>query len=73
MGNIALERLECGDGDVVRAVVNGRQERMEGCDAWLGGTCGWKEWEEWVGERVERWSGWEGVCEKKKEDKKKMD
>ena len=65
LGNIALERLECADGDVVRAVVNGRMERMKGCDAWIGGTCGWTQFEDFVGDRVEKWSGWEKVCANK--------
>ncbi|KAL7414292.1 histidine phosphatase superfamily [Mrakia frigida] len=67
LGNIALERLTCADGDVVRAVVNGRMEKMAGCDAWIGGTCGWTEWQDWVEKRTDQWKGWEEVCEKKKD------
>jgi len=51
-------------GDYVRAVVNGQQKRMSGCEDGIDGSCKWETWKEWVEQRVERWKDWEGVCEK---------
>jgi acid phosphatase len=51
--------------DYVRAVVNGKMEVMTGCEDGLEGSCKWETFEKWVDERIERWSDWASVCEKK--------
>lgn len=69
LGNIALERFECEDQETyVRALVNGREKVMGGCEDGLGGSCKWESWKQWVDERGERWGDWAGMCEKKKKD-----
>ncbi|ODN92151.1 hypothetical protein L198_05824 [Cryptococcus wingfieldii CBS 7118] len=66
LGHVALERFHCGDGgDYVRAKVNGKQEKMGGCEDGLEGSCKWETFYKWVDERALRWSGWEEVCAKK--------
>lgn len=66
LGHIALERFRAKETkqDYVRAVVNGKMEVMAGCEDGLEGSCKWGTFKKWVREREERWSGWEGVCEK---------
>ncbi|KAI9638280.1 histidine phosphatase superfamily [Dioszegia hungarica] len=56
------------DGSYVRAVVNGKQERMGGCEDGVNGSCKWETFVKFVNGRAERWGDFEGVCEKKKED-----
>jgi len=73
LGNIALERFECEsgsehEGDYVRAMVNGREKVMGGCEDGVGGSCQWESWNKWVQERHERWGDWSSVCETKKKD-----
>ncbi|WWC64640.1 uncharacterized protein I303_107251 [Kwoniella dejecticola CBS 10117] len=70
LGHVALERYHCkgkkhgDDGDYVRAVVNGRAEKMSGCEDGLEQGCKWETFDKWVDERAERWGDWESVCEK---------
>ncbi|WVR07739.1 hypothetical protein IAU60_004782 [Kwoniella sp. DSM 27419] len=65
LGHVALERFHCkGDGDYVRAVVNGIQKEMTGCSDGVEGSCKWKTFDKWVDERVEHWGDWDGVCAK---------
>lgn len=68
LGHIALQRFR-QDGDkedeYVRAVVNGKQERMYGCDDGVGGSCRWETFDRWVDERARRWGDWESVCDSK--------
>ncbi|ORY25534.1 histidine phosphatase superfamily [Naematelia encephala] len=66
LGHVALERFHCkGDGDYVRAVVNGKHEVMHGCEDGLDGSCRWKTFHDWVDERALRWGDWESVCDVK--------
>jgi hypothetical protein len=72
LGHIALERFSCGqslDGsdDYVRAMVNGKFERMIGCEDGLEGSCKWPTFEKWVDDRLESYSSWDEVCTKKEE------
>jgi acid phosphatase len=74
LGNIALERFECepetegGEvGEYVRAMVNGREKVMGGCEDGVGGSCKWESWKNWLEERNGRWGDWASVCEKKKD------
>lgn len=77
LGHIALERFRHDDGDdddsvnttgpqgeYVRAVVNGKQERMYGCDDGIDWSCKWETFDRWVDERAQRWGDWESVCDK---------
>ncbi|OCF61165.1 hypothetical protein L486_00810 [Kwoniella mangroviensis CBS 10435] len=66
LGHVALERFHCkGDKEeYVRAVVNGRAEKMSGCEDGKEGSCKWKTFDKWVDERAQRWGDWESVCEK---------
>ncbi|OCF38157.1 hypothetical protein I316_00381 [Kwoniella heveanensis BCC8398] len=79
LGHVALERYHCGgasghdtpkDGkkhnkvDYVRAVVNGIQETMSGCEDGLEGSCKWETFDRWIDERAQRWGDWESVCDK---------
>ena len=52
----------------VRAVVNGKQERMSGCEDGIGHSCAWDTFSGWVQQRSERWGDWESVCDKDKKD-----
>jgi len=54
-----------GKGDYVRAVVNGKQVTMGGCNDGIEGSCKWSTFVDWVGERAERWGDWASVCEKR--------
>ncbi|KAJ9109297.1 hypothetical protein QFC21_000626 [Naganishia friedmannii] len=83
LGHIALERFSCGiqdpasdlvaagekdtSNDYVRAMVNGKFERMIGCDDGLGKACRWETFEKWVDARLEIWGEqwWDEVCTKK--------
>ncbi|KAK4686422.1 acid phosphatase, partial [Tremellales sp. Uapishka_1] len=70
LGHIALERYHCHGksgkkGDYVRAVVNGKHERMSGCEDGLEGSCRWETFETWINDRAERWDDWASVCDKK--------
>lgn len=49
----------------VRAVVNGKQEKMAGCEDGIGHACSWETFRTFVQDRAERWGDWESVCEKK--------
>jgi hypothetical protein len=70
LGHIALERFECEDDETyIRALVNGREKVMGGCEDGIGGSCKWETWRDWVEERGGRWGDWAGVCDKKDEDK----
>ncbi|WRT70288.1 uncharacterized protein IL334_007286 [Kwoniella shivajii] len=65
LGHVALERYHCKhDGDYVRAVVNGIQQTMSGCEDGLEGSCKWKTFDKWIDQRAARWGDWESVCEK---------
>jgi acid phosphatase len=74
LGNIALERFECepetegGEvGEYVRAMVNGREKVMGGCEDGVGASCKWESWKAWLDKRNEKWGDWASVCEKKKD------
>lgn len=54
----------------MRVMVNGKAEKMGGCDGGIEGTCEFGEWREWVDQRYERWSAFDKVCEKPKEEDK---
>lgn len=76
LGNIALERFTCpnsdsdaadGDADTtdyIRVMVNGKQERMAGCENGLDGSCEWQAFKRFVREREELYGKWREVCEK---------
>ncbi|WVF73032.1 hypothetical protein IAT40_007850 [Kwoniella sp. CBS 6097] len=80
LGHVALERYHCGGGDIrgggkgkdrkhdkvdyVRAVVNGIQETMSGCEDGLEGSCKWETFDKWIDERAQKWGDWESVCDK---------
>jgi acid phosphatase len=79
LGFVALEKYSCpaenlGWSEIwnkshkkpeyVRAVVNGKHEKMGGCEDGVGEGCEWNKWHKWVGQRVQRWSDWESVCGK---------
>lgn len=49
----------------VRAVVNGKMERMADCEDGIGHACKWETFGEFVNQRAERWGDWESVCDKK--------
>jgi hypothetical protein len=51
----------------VRAVVNGKMERMGECEDGIGHACKWDTFKEFVKGRSERWGDWESVCDKKDE------
>lgn len=51
----------------VRAVVNGKMERMGQCEDGIGHACKWETFEKFVQTRSERWGDWESVCDKKDE------
>jgi hypothetical protein len=81
LGHVALERFSCGvqepglDGkdtsnDYVRAMVNGKFERMIGCDDGLGRACKWDSFEKFVDSRLEIWGEqwWDEVCTKKDDE-----
>jgi hypothetical protein len=86
LGHIALERFSCGiqdpasasvaegkkdtSNDYVRAMVNGKFERMIGCDDGLGRACRWDTFEKWVDARLEVWGEqwWDEVCTKKDDE-----
>ncbi|KAJ9125636.1 hypothetical protein QFC22_000598 [Naganishia vaughanmartiniae] len=56
--------------DYVRAMVNGKFERMVGCDDGLGRACRWDTFERWVDARLEIWGEqwWDEVCTKKDDE-----
>lgn len=65
LGHIAIERLhsESGDNqDYVRVLVNGKMERMPGCEDGLDGTCKWDTWEQWLQTRKDTFHGFEKIC-----------
>ncbi|WWC91642.1 uncharacterized protein L201_006588 [Kwoniella dendrophila CBS 6074] len=68
LGHVALERFHQNhkhkQQDYVRAVVNGRAEKMSGCEDGLDGSCKWETFDKWIDERAQRWGDWESVCEK---------
>ena len=47
----------------VRAVVNGKQEVMGGCEDGPGGACKWGTFRDFVDGRVEKYGDWESVCD----------
>ncbi|GHJ85260.1 hypothetical protein NliqN6_1662 [Naganishia liquefaciens] len=78
LGHVALERFSCGvqltgvagerkSDDYVRAMVNGKFEKMIGCEDGLEGSCKWDTFSSWVDDRIERFGAWDEVCTKKDE------
>ena len=69
LGHVSLERFKDDDTkeSYVRAVVNGKQEEMGGCDDGVWGSCKWGTFSKWVEERIERYKDWESICEPKDE------
>ena len=66
LGHVALERFKNKHGDsFVRAVVNGKMERMGGCDDGVEGACKWSTFKTWVEDRALEYADWESVCEPK--------
>ncbi|WVQ84695.1 hypothetical protein IAT38_006851 [Cryptococcus sp. DSM 104549] len=66
LGHVALERFHCkGDGDYVRARVNGKQQIMSGCEDGVEGSCKWETFYKFVDDRAALWGDWESVCDKK--------
>ncbi|KAI5451922.1 hypothetical protein NCC49_001223 [Naganishia albida] len=81
LGHVALERFSCGvqepgvddkdtSNDYVRAMVNGKFERMIGCDDGLGSACKWDSFAKFVDSRLEIWGEqwWDEVCTKKDDE-----
>jgi hypothetical protein len=69
LGHVSLERFKDDETkeSYVRAVVNGKQEEMGGCDDGVWGSCKWETFSKWVEERIERYKDWESICEPKNE------
>lgn len=80
LGHIALERFSCGiqssdvagnktSDDYVRAMVNGKFERMVGCEDGLEGSCTWETFSNFIDDRLKIWGEqwWDEVCTKKDE------
>jgi hypothetical protein len=68
LGHITLERFACThpeEKEYVRVLVNGKQERMGGCDDGLEGACEYGRFKEFVKHREEVYGGWKELCEKK--------
>jgi acid phosphatase len=49
----------------VRVMVNGKAEKMGGCEGGPGGACEFKEFQDFVDQRYKKWSAFDQVCEKK--------
>jgi len=68
LGHITLERFACThpeEKEYVRVLVNGKQERMGGCDDGLEGACEYGRFKEFVKHREEVYGKWKDLCEKK--------
>lgn len=84
LSHIALERFSCAPGSegvpatlgdkedeepsFVRVMVNGQQANMHGCESGPAQSCPWEEWKVWMDERLDRYSDWEGNCDKEEDD-----
>ena len=56
------------DPSFVRVMVNGQQANMHGCESGPAQSCPWEEWKEWIDDRLEQYSNWEGNCDKEEDD-----
>lgn len=66
LGHITIERLHSdaqnAEGDYIRVLVNGKMERLPGCEDGPGGTCGWDSWKQYIQDRRDIFHGFESVC-----------
>lgn len=67
LGHVSLERFKDDtNGDsYVRAMINGKQEVMGGCEDGVRGSCKWKTFKQCIEHRVKLYKDWESVCEPK--------
>ncbi|KPV77824.1 uncharacterized protein RHOBADRAFT_34015 [Rhodotorula graminis WP1] len=67
LGHITIERLHCEadeDQDYVRVLVNGAPQPLPSCHDGPGGTCRLADFENFVRQRSEEFSDFEGACKK---------
>jgi hypothetical protein len=67
LSHIALERFSCAPGSegVPISMRTGDDEDEESGPAQ---SCAWEEWKEWIDDRLEQYSDWEGNCDKEEDD-----